>query len=320
MFHPRTLAIAATLLASTTMINLAHADVIPEQIKSMLDQAVATGNADTLKTVADLVKKSAASSAGEIDAYVVAYQKKVEDARVAKLATASLAENWTGAANLGLNFSQGNSKISNIYLGVAMQRDGLQWRHKVHADVDFLKNFGVTTRKHYDASFESNYKVNDRLYVFGLLGWESDKYAGYSRRFTESVGVGYRVINEPNLTFDVEAGPSARQTHSVVGNPAFLTDPTQPLFIPATPYATSNIGGRVNGDLLWKLSNTISFTENLGALFDKASTSTYSKTALNAKLTDHITASAGLDIRHESKTFAAKKTDTAERFTIGYAF
>lgn len=313
MLYMQVAARAAALLLSTSFSTLAMADAIPDQIKSMLDQAVATGNADTLKMTADLAKKASASSASEIDAYVAAYQKKVEDTRIAKLAEASPLENWTGNANLGLNFAQGNTKASNLYLGVALQRDGLQWRNKIHADADFLKTDGVTTRKHYDANIETNYKFNDRLYFFGLLGWEADKFAGYSRRFTESAGLGYRVINEPNLTFDLEAGPAARQTKFVVANPL-----APPAFLPVG--SASNIGGRVNGDLLWKFSDRISFTENAGMLFDKSGRSTFSKTALNAKLTDHITASAGFDIRNESKTTAAKKTDTAERFTIGYAF
>ncbi len=309
----RSLATVAALLVSTSLSVMAHADPIPDQIKAILDQAVASGSADTLKTTAELAKKANASSAAEIDAYVAAYQKKVEDARVAKLAEAGAFENWTGNANLGLNFAQGNTKASNLYVGIALQRDGLQWRNKVHADADFLKTNGVTTRKHYDANFETNYKFNDRLYFFGLVGWEADKFAGYSRRFTESAGLGYRVVNEPNFTFDLEAGPAARQTKFVVANPL-----APPAFLPAG--SASNIGGRVNGDILWKLSDRISFTENAGILFDKSGRSTFSKTALNAKLTDHITASAGFDIRNESKTTAAKKTDTAERFTIGYAF
>jgi putative salt-induced outer membrane protein len=132
----------------------------------------------------------------------------------------------------------------------------------------------------------------------------------YSRRFTESLGLGYRVIANENMTWDVEGGPALRQI-SPVG--------PKTLFLPGIKQNV--IAGRVASNFMYKLSDKLVFTNATGALINKGSDSLYSRSLLSASLTDHINAGIGFDVAHETKVVAPTvKTDTTTRFTVGYKF
>lgn len=282
---------------------------MPDNVKAMLDAAAAK-DAATLSTVADVAKSTTPGAAADIDAYVSAYTKAQDDARIAKMESQSFLEGWTGQGNVGISFTTGNSKNTNIYAGIGLTKESLKWRHSITALADLQKNNGIKNREKYGVTLQSSYKFNERLYAYGLVGWERDPYQGYGRRFTESLGVGYRVIAEDNMTWDVEAGPALRQTRFVVSTPPF-------------PFINNKnvLAGRVASNFMYKLSDSLVFTNATGGLFNKGSDSLYSRSLLTASLTDNITAGFGFDATHETQVTApTKKTDTTTRFTLGYKF
>jgi putative salt-induced outer membrane protein len=282
---------------------------MPAQVKAMLDAAAAK-DAASLSTVAGVAKSTNPDAAADIDAYVSAYTKAQEDARIAKMESQSFFEGWTGQGNIGVSFTTGNSKNTNIYAGIGLAKETLKWRHSVTALADLQKNNGVKNREKFGLTLQSSYKFNDRLYAYGLLSWERDPYQGYSRRFTESLGVGYRVIASDNMTWDIEAGPALRQTRFVVSTPPFAFIENKNV-----------IAGRVASNFMYKFSDKLVFTNASGALFNKGSDTLYSRSLLTASLTDHITAGIGFDATHETQVVApTKKTDTTTRFTLGYKF
>jgi putative salt-induced outer membrane protein len=300
--------LASSFIIAAAIPTAALAD-IPAHVKAMLDAAAAK-DAASLSTVAGVAKSTNPDAAADIDAYVSAYTKAQEDARIAKLESQSFLEGWTGQGDIGVSFTTGNSKNTNIYAGIGLTKESLKWRHNVTALADLQKNNGVKNREKFGLTFQSSYKFNERLYAYGLLGWERDPYQGYSRRLTESLGIGYRVIAEDNMTWDIEGGPALRQTRFVVSAPPFP-------FI-----ANKNVlAGRVASNFMYKFSDRLVFTNATGGLFNKGSDSLYSRSLLSASLTDHITAGFGFDATHETQVTApTKKTDTTTRFTLGYKF
>jgi putative salt-induced outer membrane protein len=302
---------ASSFLIAIALPTAAFAEM-PAHVKAMLDTA-ASKDAATLATVAAVAKSSTPDAAADIDAYVSAYTKAQEDARITKLESQSFLEGWTGQGDVGVSFTTGNSKNTNIYAGIGLAKESLKWRHSITALADLQKSNGIKNREKFGVTLQSSYKFNDRLYAYGLLSWERNPYQGYSRRFTESLGVGYRVIAQENMTWDVEAGPALRQTNFVDSTPPFA---------PIVGAANKNvIAGRVASNFMYKLSDKLVFTNATGALINKGSDSLYSRSLLTASLTDSITAGIGFDVNHETKPpVDTKKTDTTTRFTVGYKF
>jgi putative salt-induced outer membrane protein len=300
--------LVSSFALSVALPTAAFADM-PAQVKAMLDAAAAK-DAATLDTVAGVAKSTTPDAATDIDAYVSAYTKAQEAARVAKMENQAFLEGWTGQGNVGISFATGNSKTTDIYAGIGLTKESLQWRHSINALADIQKTDGTKNREKFGVTLQSSYKFNERLYAYGLLSWERDRYQGYSRRFTESLGLGYRVIANENMTWDVEGGPALRQI-SPVG--------PKTLFLPGIKQNV--IAGRVASNFMYKLSDKLVFTNATGALINKGSDSLYSRSLLSASLTDHINAGIGFDVAHETKVVAPTvKTDTTTRFTVGYKF
>ncbi len=83
--------------------------------------------------------------------------------------------------------------------------------------VDYQRQDGVTTRERYFAGYEGNYNITPNFYALATLAYEKDRFSGFDRRFAESLGLGYKIINTDSVKLDVEGGPALRQTRYTSG-------------------------------------------------------------------------------------------------------
>ena len=128
---------------------------------------------------------------------------------------------------------------------------------------------------------------------------ERDRFAGFSSRFTESVGVGYRVLTRPRLRLDVQAGPALRQTN-------YYDRDDEMAF-----------SAKLAGDLSWTIRPDLVFTQNASLFLDSVSSSLTSTTALTTKLRGDLSARASFDVRVEAEPPAGREhTDTTTRATV----
>lgn len=298
----KTLLAAPLALAFALAATPASAQLAPP-VRAMLDAAIAGGNDAEIDTVAKLAKQQNPEGAAEVDTVVGEYRAAKEARRVEELRQASVLENWTGSAQVGGFRTTGNSSNTGFTVGIAGQRDGLNWRHKAQAVADFQKSNGVKTREQFLVGLQADYKINERIFAYGLGQWDRDRFQGIDSRWTASGGLGYRVIASDNLTLDVKAGPAWRRTS--------YTDGT----------STSRINGLAGLDMAAKLSDNITLTENANAFFGKGNDSYTSLTALNASISDNLTAQVSYLWQRESQPPVGKKNvDTTTRFSLIYGF
>ena len=83
--------------------------------------------------------------------------------------------------------------------------------------VDYQRNNGLKTREPHFARYEGNYNFTPDFYALATLAYERDVFSGFSRRFAESLGLGYKIVNTPGFLIAVEGGPALRQTRCVGG-------------------------------------------------------------------------------------------------------
>jgi putative salt-induced outer membrane protein len=181
---PRLSIALLVLLASPAL-----AETIPSQAEAMLRAAAAKSDA-ALAATADVAKKSFPRSEKEIDALVRQVRAAAEAKRKYKLRHQGFLNGWKGQGNAGFSDTAGNSNSTGVTAGLNLTREGLAWTHAAIANVDFQRDSGKETRGRYLASYQSNFRFSDRLYVLGLVSWESDRFAGFDSRTTESLGLG----------------------------------------------------------------------------------------------------------------------------------
>jgi putative salt-induced outer membrane protein len=289
---------ACALIAFALLANRgSYAAALSPGVAAMIREAAKSGDLDTVVKVA---KAANPDSKTEIDALAASLTADAQAEKEAKLARAGIFDAWSGSGQIGFSRSSGNTSDTGIAASIALQKDGLKFRHKLSAAIDRQTSSGVLTRSRYAADYELNYKFSERYYAYGMLGWERDTFAGFTRRFSESAGLGYSVIKTPSMTLDVTAGPALRQTRFVLGTSKRETT------------------GRAALDFSWKVLDNLTLTETASYFLDSQIAST---TALTSSLTKALSARLSFDYTREAHPLAGRKpTDTSTKVSAVYGF
>lgn len=216
---------------------------------------------------------------------------------------AAAAQGWSGEGELGIVTTSGNTKNKTINAKAKAGHESQDWRHGVQLEAYNSADADRTTAERYLAAGKSDYKLSDVDYVFGMLTYENDRYAGFDYRISEVLGYGRKVIQQPTMSLDLEAGPGARQTKLIDGtrNDEFIV--------------------RVGGEFKWKLSDMADFTETASADIGEDSTIIKSVTALKAKVSGALAMKLAYTVRNNSEVaIGTKKTDTETALTLVYGF
>lgn len=292
--------LAAMILASA-LPSAARAKALPDAVVRMI-QAAAGDSAD-LAAVAKVAKATNPESHAEIDAQVAEIKARRAAARMERLASQDFLEGWTGEGQAGGFYSTGNSEDLGVALGLKFGKETLRWRHEVKAAADYQRSDGRASKERYFAGYAGERKIGGRAFLALGLSAEKDRFAGFSRRTTESLNFGYRVLERPDLTLDAEAGPALRQTN-YVGRPD-----------------ESTVAARLAADLAWTITPDTTFTQAVQGFVESDNSTLTASSALTTEIAGAVSARASFDVRHETDPPAGREqTDTTSRVTLVYSF
>ncbi len=285
----------SAVLAAAAVARVAAAEPIPPAVEMMIREA-----GGDVGTIARIAKQTHPRSSAEIDALVASLAAQREADKHARLARAGLFDNWTGEGEAGVAYTTGNTKDIGATVSVGLTREGLYFRHKLKGLIDRQKSNGAMTRNRSLADYELDYKFDDRLYLYGFAGWERNTFAGFSRRFTESGGAGYSVLNTDTLSLDLTAGPAFQQIRDIGGR------------------HESEVTVRGGLEFAWSITGNLKFSEEAAVLLGTQWTST---AALTFAFSDALSSRASFDVIHEDNPLSGRRgTDTATRLSLVYGF
>jgi len=311
----RAIPVPALLLASAP----AHAQ-LADPVRAMIDAAIATGDASKIEAVVEVARATNPDDLAEIDAMLGAYRTAQAEqaaaeaaAKEASLRSAGLFDNWSGKGQIGAFQSSGNTDRVGVTLGIDLVRTGIDWTHKLSGDVDYQRTDGLTSREQFLAAYEPNYRINERLFAYGLGQWERDRLQGYQARYAVSAGLGYKVIDRDKLHLGVKAGPAYRVTKGTDGS------------------TSKKIAGLAALDFDWTIAEGLKLTQDANAtaetggaaqiIVDSANTSLKAVTGLEARINSSLTTRISYTVEYDSNPPAgAVSTDTLGRFTLIYGF
>lgn len=293
---------------------------LPQPVKAMIQAAIESGKDAEIKSVIKFAKVANPDSIAEIDAIMASYVvKKTQLAATKKRAKmeAPFFENWSGKGELGGFRNTGNSSSVGLSSGISLAKDAVDWRLKFRARADYQRSNGVTTREQYAVALEPEYKIDDRLFIYGLAQFDHDQFQGFSARYTVSGGIGYTMIKEEEINLDVKAGPAWRLTEFAEGG------------------SDSSLAGLIGLDLGWQIADNLKLTQGAGAtlasdaqsltsanvIFSSGTNTLTATTGLDAKINGKLTARFSYVIEHETNPpEGSEKTDTLSRATLVYDF
>ncbi|WEK43928.1 MAG: DUF481 domain-containing protein [Candidatus Sphingomonas colombiensis] len=301
------------LLANTAVVGDEHppedashkADevTIPAPIRAMLEAAIAAGNDAEVATIVKYARTADPASGDAVAKMAAEWRDDRKRAHDSRVREAGLFDLWRGRAELGGYLTTGNSETMGTTGVLDLTREGLQWRHKVRLQADYQRSLGITTREHYLASYEPNFKIDSRRYIYGASQFESDRFLGYTQRYSNSIGAGYSAIQTPAMKLDLELGPAFRYTS--------FTDAT----------TQSSIAARGSVDFGWRFAPGLKFTQVASAYLQHYNSTISGTSAIAAKVLGPLSAQVSYVVQYESMPPAGRRTtDTTSRASLVYSF
>ncbi|MDD1450569.1 DUF481 domain-containing protein [Sphingomonas sp. H160509] len=297
--------LAPLLLAPLLLANAPDPQsvMIPETIRAMLDAALEAGNEADVNTIAKYARAADPLSGDAVLAIAEKWKADRAAQRTQVIRQASFLDLWSGKAEVGGYLTTGNSDTAGGTAVLDLNREGLRWRQKFHAQADYQSNQNITTREHYLASYEPNYKIDDRAYIYGVAQYEGDRFLGYFNRYSTSVGAGYSVIKTAGTKLDLELGPAYRYTE--------FTDDTE----------QSSIAARGTANFSVRILSGLSISQVASAYVQRYNSTLSGTTSLNAKLIGPLSAALSYSVQYESEPpVGSVSTDTTSRASLVYSF
>lgn len=276
---------------------------IPPEVRSMIDAALASGNEGEVNTIVKYAVNAAPDYTQEIRALSTKWRNDREAQRVAHIRGAGPLDLWDGRGEIGGFLTTGNTANTGISARVDLKREGLQWRHRVFANTDYQESLGVVSRERYAAGYEPNYKFDDRLYAYGAVLYESDRFLGYFDRYSASAGIGYGVVRERDMSLDITIGPAMRRTN--------YTDDS----------LENSIGARGSLDFDWNIARGLKFTQDAQAYVHTVNSTVSATSGIEARLLGPLSARLSYNLQYESEPAIGRTSlDTISRAALVYDF
>ena len=278
----------------------ATAASLPPEVARMITAAAETGQ---LGPVADVARRAYPDAVAQIDEQVAALTSRAEAERIERIEAQRFRDGWKGEGQAGGFVSSGNTQDVGVSAGLSFDKETLRWRHEVKLASEYQRSNGDVSKERYFAGYAGQWKLSGRAFVSLAASAERDRFAGVRSRFSESVGIGYRVIDQPDLRLDLQAGPALRQVDYYETG------------------AEIAFAARFGSDVAWTIRPDLVFTQNTAAFLDSVSSTVTATTALTTKLRSDLSARAAFDLRYESEPPAGRRsTDTTLRTSLVYSF
>lgn len=292
------------------VIAVPPSDTLPEPVRQMIDTAIASGDEAALAAVLKIAKltypaygTAIAKTTIEHDARMAAKREADERARIARLSDPDPLANWKGEVELGASRSTGNTRNLALYAAGRGEREGLNWRHTLIGRADLQRTDGVTTGERITASYQPNYKFDDRFYAYGLGQFEHDRFLGYNGRYTLGGGIGYGIIRRAGLLLDFEGGPALRHTN-------FIQDTQE-----------TGLASRASLKFRWTLGPNLQLAQDAAIYLAPDDNNAVATTSLDTRLIGALKARFSYNVQYERDTPEGRRSlDTLSRATLVYTF
>lgn len=296
--------------APVATTNIPASDTLPEPVRKMIATAIASGDEAKLKAVLDIAKKAyptfetaIAVSTIEHDIQLAERLDAAEQARIARLSRRNPLANWKGEIELGASRSTGNTRNLALYAAGKGEREGINWRHTVTFRADLQRTDSATTTERLAASWQPNYKFDDRFYAYGISQYEHDRFLGYNSRYTVGGGIGYGIIRRPGLILDFEGGPAMRHTNFVENT------------------KETGLASRASVKFRWTVGPNLQLAQDAAIYLAPDDNNAVATTALDTRLIGALKARFSYNLQYERDTPEGRRSlDTLSRATLIYSF
>jgi putative salt-induced outer membrane protein len=195
---------------------------------------------------------------------------------------------WSGSMSLGYSGTTGNSETQDLTVAGRVRRGGV-----INQTLGFGLEFSESTDQETDETvtdeeevflvYEANRDLTDRLYAFGLGSYRNDDFDSLQQDALIAAGPGFRIINQQDLAWRVQAGPAVRWTET--NDSAALVTNADERGIEET-----EVAGLVGSRFFYRFAQNVSLTNDTDVIYsDEAGTLVQNDFGVNLELNERIT-------------------------------
>lgn len=213
------------------------------------------------------------------------------------------ADIFKGKLLLGYLASSGNTESKTFNGNLTLNWELPVWRHEFIASGTSNRTEGVLVGESYTASYQADRKFDEQNYLFFAGKYQTDRFSGYDRKLSATLGYGRRLLETDAHTLDLEIGAGARESDLVDGTEEDET--------------ITRLGGRY----AWQIADASNFTQTI--LVESGDSNTYSESVstLTSQLVGELDLVVSYTIKRNSDVpVGLEKTDTYTTVSVQYSF
>ena len=233
----------------------------------------------------------------------------------AVLAAPAAQAQWTGKAELGLMFASGNTEAKSANTKVDLTHQGTTWKNNFYAAALYGENADFVTAERYEARWQADRKITDKLSWFVGLRGEEDRFSGFFYQATASTGVTYQWIDNPATKFDTSVGAGYRKLQPQV----LIKAASGEVLDRIKGDEDSEVVGTLGSNYEHAFNDTTKITNKLLIESGSTNTTVQDDLALAVSMTDKLALAVGAGVRYNSDPPPlAESTDTL--FTVNLVY
>jgi len=206
---------------------------------------------------------------------------------------------WSNNIELGAVKTNGNTQTLTLNSAAKMTHSGTRLRDTITASANNSSDGSATTAEKYAASLQEDWKITERDYLFVRYSFESDRFAGFRHRFSETIGYGRDLVKADQFSWNLELGGGLRQI--------LYTDQSR----------KNETIGRAATALSWNISESATLTQKFSTEGGKSGWASKSVTGLQHKLNSHLSSKIAMKLDHNSTVpTGTKKLDVETAITL----
>jgi len=224
-------------------------------------------------------------------------------------------EGWTGKGEAGLLIARGNADSTSANAKLALAHEVGDWKNSAYLGFLYGKSGEFATAQRFEAKWETDRKISERMFWFGALRGEQDKFSGFAYQATLSTGIGYKFIDTDATKLTGTFGIGYRRLRpELLGKDAdghIIS--REKLDAEGDAIATAGL------DFSHALTSTTKIVDKFFIETGSKNTLTSNDIALQVAMSDNLALSVGYGIRHNSDPPAgSKKTDQLTTLNLVY--
>ena len=221
----------------------------------------------------------------------------------ARFGTSGVPQGFRGALSLTGVATSGNNETVDLGIGGRFTLGQGAINHTFGVSVEYGELEDVRDRNRALGIYDLSYDLSPRLYAFGIGRAEYDEFASRNKvDLFAGVGPGYRILNEPELAWRLQAGPGIRYTENVD------TDATDTEF-----------AGILSSRFYYQVSNDVFISNDTDVIYSAEDTLVSNVLALNTRIAGPLSGRVALGTDYSTEPAEGQKS-TDNRLSLGVVY